>query len=525
MTIPVVPAPVVVEAREGVFRLAAGAVVAVEDAALAPVAELFVADVAADGGPALVVGPKGRAAVTLTFGDEGLADAPAASGDRADGTFTDERCGLEVTPDGIRVWAATPEGVHRALTTLRQLVVAAAGEPIPAVRIVDGPRYAWRGLSLDISRTFHGPETIRRVLDMCSLFKVNVLHLHLTDNEGWRFEVPGWPLLTEVGARGATGDRPGGWLSPADLADLDAYAAARFVTIVPEVDMPGHSGAVLQSYPELATAAAAGVEGLGMPMANLDPDNDATWRFVDAVLDAAIALFPRAAFLHIGGDEAFGMADDAHVRFIDEAVRRVAARGRRVVGWQEIARAGVGPNDVVQYWMNPASLEQQNTEALTSMIPAEMLPMIIEHVMKAAGDVPAAVAKGSPILLSLTDVLYFDRPLASASTDPVQEGARPRLGLPFYPPATLRDFVDWEPADLLPEGARVQGVEGVVWCETVTSRGDLEMLVMPRLAASGEKGWATRRTWDDYAGRVAAQSAAWTARGWNWFRSEEIDWR
>ena len=222
--------------------------VAVQSAELAAVAAQFVEDVRARRRHLARV--RSSPGITLLLDSAGLDDVAPASGLRADGNAdADERYGLEITSEGVRVWGPTAEAVHRGLTTLRQLITAHGTATLPTIRIGAGPRFAWRGLSLDVVRTFHGPAEIRRVIDMCSLYKLNVLHLHLTDDQGWRFEVPSRPELTLTGAAGAVGDRPGGYYTQPELADLVAYAAARFVTLVPEIDMPGHSAAVFPRVP------------------------------------------------------------------------------------------------------------------------------------------------------------------------------------------------------------------------------------------------------------------------------------
>jgi hexosaminidase len=164
------------------------------------------------------------------------------------------------------------------------------------------------------------------------------------------------------------------------------------------------------------------------------------------------------------------------------------------------------------------------------MMPPEFLPVLMEMFGKADGDTQRAVEKGASILVSPASRAYFDRPHAAASTDPDQEERRARVGLPVYPAATLREFVEWDPVELTPgveDEAPLVGVEAAVWCETVQDRDDLEFLLMPRLPGTAEVAWAQpgATEWDDYAGRLGAQSPVWATRGWTWFQSAEIDWR
>lgn len=535
MLTPVIPAPLQARALDGTFRVRSGrhgTSIVCTDPSLLVTVRIFRDDLEADTGIRLTIvesEPADGAVIAVGIADDGLDGAPQAGGRRADGRAdADERYGLEVTRSRIRVWGAGPEGVQRGLTSLRQLVIAAAAEggaEIGAQRIVDGPRFAWRGLSLDIARHFHGPGTIRRVLDICVLFKINVLHLHLSDDQGWRIELPGWPLLTNADTAGADG-----WLSSSDIAELVAYAADRFVTIVPEVDLPGHTAAALRAYPQLGFSGAGGERGRPPTIAALDPASDLTWSFVTDVVDTLIEHFPHSAYVHLGGDEALGMPETAYASFIERAAQLVRDRGRGVLGWQETARAGVRRGDLVQYWMDadgPGADAQ--LELLRSTIPAEVLPLFLANIAKAGGDLPAALEQGADILVSLTSRLYLDRPHHAPSADAAQEATRRRLGLPVYVPASLRDGVEWDPVDetpLVEDDSRLVGVEAAVWCETVTSRDDLELLLLPRLAGAAEKGWATRgiTDWQCYRARLAAQSGAWDRRGWAWYRSTEVDW-
>ena len=530
MTLPVIPAPATETTPGGTFVVRDDVAVVAQSAELAEVAARFVDDVRADAGFTLA----GTSGITVMIDTAGLEEVAPVAGLRADGNEdADERYGLEVAGDGVRVWGATAEGVHRGLTTLRQLIAAHAHEGtavLPATRIIDGPRFAWRGLSLDVVRTFHAPDEVRRVIDMLSLYKLNVLHLHLTDDQGWRVEVPSRPMLTEVGAKGAVGDRAGGYYTRDELAELVAYAAERFVTVVPEIDMPGHTTAVFSAYPELAPAELRSVDlgdGTSIPLNTFEPERPEIWAFVEDVLDAVIPQFPQSAYVHIGGDEAWGMPDEAHAAFVERAAALVRERGKRVVGWQEIARAAISSDEVVQYWLEPRQLESLDGDA-SSMVPSDLLPVLVEHMKKAAQDVPRAIAHGSRLIMSPTSRLYFDCPHAEPSADPAQEELRQRVGLPFYTPVSIRGGIDWDPLEVTPEvtsDTQIAGVEAAIWCETITSQEDLEFMLLPRLPGAAEKAWsATPTDWPDYATRLSHQSPTWRSREWTWFKSVEVDW-
>lgn len=539
MFLPLVPAPVRVAAQDGSIEIGDGLGVAVDSPEITATVQRFIDDVRVDAGITLSPVEQAVAApvITVALASDDLDTVAPAGGVRADGKTgadSDERHGIAITADGIRVWAATVEGVHRGLTSLRQLVAANMSGGVAtlrAVRIVDGPRFAWRGLSFDVVRTFHGPETVRRVIDMCSLHKMNVLHLHLTDDQGWRIEVPSRPELTAVGEAGAMGERPGGFYSLAEMAELVEYAAARFITLVPEIDMPGHVGAALRAYPELApTDDTSGDVAPGLAVGTLDPDRAETWSFVEDVLDAVIPQFPQSAYLHVGGDEAFGMADEAHTAFVERVIALVRDRGRLALGWQEIARASISSDEIVQHWIDSReTAAMMDSEALKAMVPEGMLPLIAETLAKAEHDAARALGMGAKLHISPTSRLYFDRPHAEESTDPAQEEMRARVGLPVYPSMSLRHSVEWDPADDTPEvtsDEQIAGVEAAIWCETIATRDELEFMLLPRLGSLAEKAWSSRGAtdWSDYADRIAAQSAVWNSHEWAWFAADSVTW-
>lgn len=543
MKIPLIPAPVKTSTQGEVSDGSDIAGVVIRSPELMDVVTRFVEDVRLDAGIALSVSQgigliDGRQ-ITVLIDDDGIDGITPASGLRADGKLTtgagDERYGLEISDAGVRIWGPTAEAVHRGLTSIRQFIAASPrGRAATSqhIRIVDGPRFGWRGLSLDVARTFYSSDVIRRVIDMCSLYKLNVLHLHLTDDQGWRIEVPSRPALTEIGAIGAYGDRPGGYYTCAEMAALVAYAGQRFVTIVPEIDMPGHCAAVFRSYPDLTTqdVHSASVDGdFGLELPALDPDRIQTWDFVEDVWADVIPQFPQSAYVHIGGDEAFGMSDEAHAAFVVKVVMVVRNHGKRVIGWQEVARAALSPEEVVQYWMDARDTETIG-DTLAAMVPKDVLPIFVEHIDKGKADVARALARGCKLLVSPTSRLYFDRPHADSSIDAAQNEARQRVGQPMYPSATsIRDGIEWDPVGDTPgvySDEPIVGLEGAIWCETISCPDDLQLMLMPRLCGLAEKAWARQTTtaWNDYAARLGWQSAIWQHRGWVWFQSAEVEW-
>lgn len=520
---PIIPTPAASTLDVGEFVVDATTVLSVSDPALLAIAERFHSDLVTYAGvtvAAPVVEPAASPGSIRLEIEELTPLRRPTRGVRADGAPMDvERHRLTVTETGVRVVGHAAEGVQRGVTTLLQTVAAGSGVVLRAGRVDDAPELAWRGLSLDVVRWFVPVAEIKRVIDVLALYKFNVLHLHLTDNEGWRLEIEGWPALTE--------DRTGDFYTRDDLHELVTYANERFVTVLPEVDLPGHTAAVLEAYPHLGVLSPA--DGASpMRVAHLDPHNDDTWRFVDDVLRSVASISP-AHHLHLGGDEAFGMDPDDYVDFVDQAIARIRGLGKGVVGWQETCRAGVGPEDVVQHWIDFAGLaEGDGTSGATDQLSPEALEALTAHFREAFGDLRRIADKGSRLLLSPTSTFYLDQPHGDPSVDEDQEADRGRLGLQLYPRRTLEAMVTWD-LDAAAAGVdpdAVAGVEAALWCETVESVDDLELLLLPRIAGVAELAWGPSDpvAWSAHRQRLAAHARLWQRAGWSWFRAASVDW-
>ncbi|HWQ00021.1 MAG TPA: beta-N-acetylhexosaminidase, partial [Vicinamibacterales bacterium] len=401
---------------------------------------------------------------------------------------------LTVAPDRVTIVANTPAGLFYGVQTFRQLlppfieheaVLPDTRRPVaaPAVRIVDRPRYPWRGAMLDVARHFFPPADVRRYIDLVALYKINRLHLHLSDDQGWRIEVRAWPELARRGGSTEVGGGPGGYYTQEEYAALVAYAAERYVTIVPEIDMPGHTNAALASYPELNCDGAAPplYTGIEVGFSALCVDKELTYTFIGDVVREIAALTPGPYF-HIGGDEVKKLAPEQYARFIERVQAIVQANGKQAIGWDEIAAAPLLPTTLVQHWRPKAPL-------------------------------PPSLGPGNAVILSPANRAYLDMKY----TD------RTAIGLAWAGHVEVRDAYDWEPAA---EGAAIAGVEAPLWTETVATMGDVEFLAFPRLAAVAEVGWSApdRRDWEDFRRRLAAQGPRWTALGVNFYRSPQIPW-
>ncbi|GAA3344568.1 beta-N-acetylhexosaminidase [Amorphoplanes nipponensis] len=413
----------------------------------------------------------------------------------------DEGYRLEITPEGVTVRAAAPAGLFAAVQTLRQLLPAEidgaaprdADWVLPGGRITDRPRFAYRGVMLDIARRFFTVAEIEAYLDSVVQFKINHLHLHLTDDQGWRLEIDGWPRLTEVSGGAGTGvDGAGpGYLTRADYTELVAYAAERFVTIVPEIDMPGHVNAAQVAYPELTAdgTAVAPRTDTEVGYSSLVAGKEETYAFVEDVVREVAALTP-GPYLHIGGDEAQATTAEDYRTFIQRVLPLVAKYGKRVVGWHEMAGVELPETAVAQYWRIEAADE----------------------------GTARAAANGSKVIMSPADRTYLDMKYTADSP----------LGLDWAGVIDVERSYDWDPAERLPGVGEeaLLGVEAALWAETLRSLADAQTMTYPRLPAVAEIGWSPRAShdWESFRRRLAAFGPRWRHQGVAFHPSPEIPW-
>ncbi len=409
---------------------------------------------------------------------------------------------LDVTTDAVTIRATTGAGLFAGVQTLRQLLPAEieADQPqrvawvMPGGRIIDRPRFGYRGAMLDLARHFHTPAEVKTYIDTIAQYKVNHLHLHLSDDQGWRIQIDAWPQLTAKGGgpgTGVGGEGPG-FLTKQQYTDLTAYAAARFVTIVPEIDLPGHTNAALSAYPELTCDGKAPQPRTDTEVgySSLCVGKDVTYRFAEDVISELAAMTP-GEYLHIGGDEAKATTDADYRAFMDRVVPMVAKHGKKVQGWHEIARAGLPATAVPQFWGT------ESTQA----------------------DVAAIAARGNKILMSPANRTYLD----------MKYDAGTRLGLDWAGLIPVRTAYDWDPATYLQGVAEsdVLGVEAPLWSETLRTIDDVEAMAFPRLPAIAELGWSPAAThdWAGFRTRLAAQGPRWARQGVDFTRTPEIPWQ
>ncbi|NLE70510.1 MAG: family 20 glycosylhydrolase [Actinomycetales bacterium] len=392
---------------------------------------------------------------------------------------------VEVDHARVVVTAAEPVGLLRGLAALDQVAVPVQGGlAVPSCAVLDHPRFAWRGLCLDVARHWFAPETLRDVVLLLASLRMNTLHLHLTDDQGWRIETPSRPRLTEVAAATSVGGDPGGFLSRPEYAALVVFAAAHGVTVVPEIDVPGHVNAALHAYGSLTPSGEPRppYTGVGVGFSRLHAEVADTLPFLTDVLGDVAAVTP-GPYVHIGGDEALTMHAAEYDQLVGHAAGVVVGAGKTVVAWQEAARARLPAGSIVQYWD-----EQTAPDAVL-----------------------AAVRDGARVLLSPAGRAYLDTRYDREC--PVGSEWSGRIG--------LRACYEWEPADVLAlPDEDVVGVEAAIWTETVATPRDLFWLLLPRLAAIAEVAWSApeRRGWPDFERRLRGLTARWDLAGVPWYR-------
>ena len=418
---------------------------------------------------------------------------------------------LTVAPDSVEIRAPTQAGLFYGVQTSFQLfppeifssnVVTNVDWQMPCVQIEDWPRFKWRGLMLDVSRHFFSQSEVETVLDAMALHKLNVFHWHLTDDQGWRIEIKKYPKLTQVGAwRAGVGfgldpnsttaygpdGRYGGFYTPADIREVVKYAAVRHITIVPEIEMPGHATAALAAYPQFSCTGGPFTIPITGGVFNgiYNPANDETFEFLDDVLTEVFQLFP-GKYVHIGGDEVpkdtwknspecqalmkrEGLKNEEELQswFTRRIEKFVSARGRTMIGWSEILQGGLAQNAAVMDWI---------------------------------GGAKEAASAGHDVVMTPTAYCYFDFYQSSNHTTEPKAAA-------WGGPLTLNKMYAFEPMPTNvppPLQSHILGAQGNLWTEQVPNLKHAEYMTFPRASALAEVTWSAKdsRDWDDFTRRL-----------------------
>ena len=413
---------------------------------------------------------------------------------------------LDVTGERVEISASAPAGLFYGVQTLLQMLPPRVYAPDPAplgpgerslagVRIEDRPRFSWRGLMIDVSRHFFSKEQLKKTIDAMAVHKLNVLHLHLTDDPGWRIEIDRYPRLIDVGAVGDYTNRDGParlYFSKDEIREIVAYAAERHIAVVPEIDMPGHSMAAARAYPEFFDGSHT-----------FNPANEGAYEFVRNVLTEVMELFP-SGYLHFGGDEVRNhrwaelpeMAEFmrrhgyTEYREVEEHFDRfvsnfIAEQGYTPIGWDEVAEFDVHPDTIVQYWLH-------------------LRPEARDH----------AIARGHRVIISPTNYLYFDYPNHVGEPGAPWEGNDNGAN-------SLESIHQWEPVpdSFSPEEeSLVLGLQANLWTEFIETNEYYEYMLFPRLSALAEIAWSPKgeKDLEDFIRRIHVQMQRYEAMGLNY---------
>lgn len=486
-----VPVPQQVEVQVGTYHLMPGALIVADEAAL-PAASLMAREMEPAFGTRFQIATKGRnPAIRVSL--------------KGHTSLGAEGYTLAIGKSGVEIRANSPAGAFYGLQTVRQLLPASVFGSVkqnqtwtlPYVQITDSPRFGWRGSMMDSCRHFMPKEFVKKYIDQLAQLKINTFHWHLTDDQGWRIEIKRYPKLTSVGAWRKNIDeqkadqphkyryqgmfnRPdvyGGYYTQEEIREIVAYAEARFVTIVPEIEMPGHASAAIAAYPELGNhpdkqrevVASWGVMG---GVFNVE---DSTVKFLQNVLDEVVELFP-SKFIHIGGDEApkteweqspraqelmkqRGLKDEHELQswFIRQMDRHLTAKGRKLIGWSEILEGGLAENAAVMSWLGTS------------------------------GGIQAA-RTGHDAVMAPTSHTYLDYyQSADRSREPQAIGGHISLYLTYgFEPI---------PAELEPQfHPHILGVQGQIWTEYIQHPKQFEYMAFPRMCAIAEVAWSPKAT-------------------------------
>ncbi len=408
----------------------------------------------------------------------------------------DEGYKLNITEDSISLTSFKPAGLYRGTQTIRQLFpsliesnsIQNISWGMPACAITDYPRFEYRSAMLDVARHFFSIADVKRFIDLISYYKINKLHLHLSDDQGWRIVINSWPKLALYGGSTSVGGGPGGYYTKADYLEIINYANARYITVIPEIDMPGHTNAALASYAELNE------DGIAPPLytdihvgfSKLAVRKEITYKFVDDVVSELSEISP-GPFFHIGGDEAKELQIDDYIYFVNRVQTIVQSHGKQMIGWEEIGHAELNSTSIAQHWASDAALK--------------------------------AVQQGCKIIMAPSTKSYLDMKYNSST----------KIGQNWAAYIEVEDAYNWDPAEQL-NGVNennIFGIEACLWTETIQTIDEIEYMFFPRLCCIAEIGWSQKdgRSWDEFKNRLADHGEKLNAMGVNFYRSPQVPWK
>lgn len=517
--LPLIPLPVSVKGREGAFEFSADTAIRV-DRSLQAGAELFAADLQARTG----VAPKTVAEELWIFLPSEIRLDIDASMDGPAGGYK-----LDISSKTVAVTGKDAAGVYYGTRTLLQLLPPPgdaawnddAPEKLPALEISDQPRFAWRGMMLDVGRHFYPPADVKRFIDWMAFHKLNVFHWHLTEDQGWRIEIKKYPRLTEVGGwrdssppygnrNSDDGTRYGGFYTQEQIKDIVAYASARHITIVPEIEMPGHAAAAIAAYPQFGNSDIPDYAPKVMTRWGVHPyvfaPKEETFQFLEDVLTEVCALFP-SKFIHIGGDEApksqwqqskfaqelmksEGLKNEEELQswFIRRIERFLQSKNRRLIGWDEIQEGGLPKTATMMVWRDTKWAKH-------------------------------ALALGNDVVMATTSHTYFDYYQAAADTELAKGSEYDAIGghLP------LEKVYSYNPTFVAENAAQekqILGTQAQLWSEYLKDMKKVEYMAFPRIAALAEVAWTPpdRKNYDGFRTRLGGVMKHYDSGGLNSYK-------
>ncbi|WP_433586240.1 family 20 glycosylhydrolase [Microbacterium hydrocarbonoxydans] len=419
--------------------------------------------------------------------------------------------------DSVEIIGADDAGLFYGFQTLLQLLRQDEDGSWGFLRaqIADAPRFPRRGVMLDVARHFFGVADVKRFIDSTSALKFNHLHLHLSDDQGWRIEIDSWPLLTERASASAANSDAGGFYSKHDYREIVDYAASRHMIVIPEIDLPGHTHAIGVAYPDLVEAPVLGDDlvadsarlgqplpvsgepytGWGVGHSSVRIHEDRTYDFIRDVVRELTEMTP-GPYIHVGGDESLGTPQADFDLFAARVTQIVVEAGKTPLAWHEMGSAGdIAEGTVGQYWGGTTAEGAHAAEAARF------------------------VARGGALIMSPSNAAYLDMKYSPDFP----------LGLDWAGTIDVQTAYDWDPTAVLdlPDAA-ILGIEAPLWTETARTWTDVEQLVFPRAAAHAEISWSPRaaseRSWESFRERLGAMAPLWKAEGISFHPSAEVPW-
>lgn len=459
-----------------------------------------------------------RSGIHLSAADEGAADpAPADIELRVDPTVAAAEGYTLSVGDRIEIVGADEAGLFYGVQTLLQLLRededGAWG--VLHAEIQDAPRFSRRGVMLDVTRHFFDVDEVKTFIDSVSALKFNHLHLHLSDDQGWRIHIDSWPLLTELSSSTAVDGAHGGFYTKDDYREIVAYAEKRHVLLIPEIDLPGHTHAIGVAYLDLveepvvsdALRAESAQQGQALPVhgepylgtgvghSSVRIHEERTYEFVRDVVRELAEITP-GPYIHVGGDESLGTPQADFDLFAERVTAIVFEAGKTPIAWHEMGSAAdIAEGTIGQYW-GKTTPEGTHAEEATHF-----------------------VERGGALIMSAADVAYLDMKYTEDFP----------LGLTWAAIIDVRAAYEWEPTAVLdvPDAAIV-GIEAPLWSETTRTLSDVEQLVFPRAAAQAEVAWSPReapeRVWESFRVRLGSLAPLWKAEGVDFHPADEIPW-